>query len=468
MPDCLRDYYRLPEPFAAVAVKEVVEKSTGYFKFCKSTLYGPAVGAAISASEAIRDVSADVTLDDGSVCLPFDAEQAIENLRYEAYTNPGKGAHPAKSFAGKAYYFFRPILPVRVRRQLQRVRLNGWRDLKFPNWPVDLTVDKTFENLLLLTLRARQVDQIPFIWFWPGGASSCAIMTHDVETAAGRNFCSSLMDINDAFGIKASFQIVPERRYGVTPDFLHSIRSRGFEVNVQDLNHDAYLFSNREEFLARVAKINAYGREFRASGFRSAVLYRRQEWYDALEFSYDMSVPNVAHLDPQRGGCCTVMPYFVGNVLELPVTTTQDYSLFHILNDHSLGLWKHQCELIMSKHGLMNFIIHPDYITEKAERTTYENLLSYLTQLSVERNVWMPLPGEAAQWWRERSQMKLVKVNGEWQIRGKGKERARIAYASEQDGRLVFSFEREAVEEAVHVNVPLRVRAAVSSRQEVG
>ena len=67
-------------------------------------------------------------------------------------------------------------------------------------------------------------------------------------------------------------------------------------------------------------------------------MYREQEWFDAFEFSYDMSVPNAAHLEPQRGGCCTVMPYFVGDLLELPLTTTQDYSLFHILGDYSISL----------------------------------------------------------------------------------------------------------------------------------
>ncbi len=40
-------------------------------------------------------------------------------------------------------------------------------------------------------------------------------------------------------------------------------------------------------------------------------MYREQRWFDAFEFSYDMSVPNAAHLEPQRGGCCTVMPYFL-------------------------------------------------------------------------------------------------------------------------------------------------------------
>ena len=57
-------------------------------------------------------------------------------------------------------------------------------------------------------------------------------MTHDVETTLGRDFCA-MMDIDDSFGINASFQIVPELCYGVSPEFRDSIRQRGFEVVVQ-------------------------------------------------------------------------------------------------------------------------------------------------------------------------------------------------------------------------------------------
>ena len=67
-------------------------------------------------------------------------------------------------------------------------------------------------------------------------------MTHDVETEAGRKFCSDLMDIDDSFGIKSSFQIVPEGCYQVSDAFLASLRERGFEVAVHDLNHDGHLY----------------------------------------------------------------------------------------------------------------------------------------------------------------------------------------------------------------------------------
>ncbi len=52
---------------------------------------------------------------------------------------------------------------------------------------------------------------MPFIWFWPDGANGCAILTHDVEAEPGRDFCETLMDLDDEYGIKASFQLVPEK-----------------------------------------------------------------------------------------------------------------------------------------------------------------------------------------------------------------------------------------------------------------
>jgi hypothetical protein len=347
----------------------------------------------------------------------------------------------AQAALAALYYGIRPVLPVGVRKYLQRVHLRDWDQISFPRWPVDCSVDDLFELLMLLTLQSQKVERIPFIWFWPDGAPSSAIMTHDVETALGRDFCGTLMDIDDAYGIKASFQVVPERRYEVTPAFLESITQRGFELAVQDLNHDGRLYKNRQQFLERVAKINHYRQQWGVDGFRAAVLYRRQEWFRDLDFSYDMSVPNVAHLDPQRGGCCTVMPYFVGNLLEIPVTTTQDYTLFHILNDYKADIWKAQIELIMEKHGLLSFIIHPDYVTTAPERKVFETLLANLAALRRDKGVWIATPGEVNRWWRQRAAMTLVEDSGGVRIAGEGSERARVAYASVVEGRLALSIE---------------------------
>jgi len=171
-------------------------------------------------------------------------------------------------------------------------------------------------------------------------------------------------------------------------------------------------------------------------------MYRNLSWYDELSVSYDMSVPNVAHLEPQRGGCCSVFPFFVGRILELPLTTVQDYSLFHILRDYSIELWKKQIEVIASKHGLISFIVHPDYVLAERELSIYKTLLAYLSELRENRNIWIARPGEVNRWWRERSEMKLVSEDGVWRIEGRGQERARLAYARVDGDRIVYSVER--------------------------
>ncbi len=438
--NCLSQYYKCPERYARIALSGVLSEKSGYFRFGEDTLYGQCCGRqpAASPTAPLWDALQDVHTENGMACLPFDVSQVADSLRWEMYAHDWRNGD-ANSALASLYYFFRPLLPVAVRKHLQKIRLRGWEKIPFPQWPVDRTVDNLLEHVLLLSLRAQNLKQIPFIWFWPEGASSCALMTHDVETALGTDLCPMLMDLNDSFGIKASFQVIPEQRYHVTPEFLHSIRRRGFEVVVHDLNHDGRLFRDRKRFVERAAKINAYGKQFGATGFRAGVLYRKQLWYDLLDFEYDMSVPNVAHLDPQRGGCCTVMPYFVGKVLEIPVTTTQDYTLFHILNDYSTTLWDRQIELIMEKHGLISVVIHPDYLTSARARNIYEGLLARLAQLKAEKNLWVTTPGEVNTWWRQRSEMALVEEDGQLRIEGAGKERASIAYASEKDGRLVLS-----------------------------
>ena len=160
-----------------------------------------------------------------------------------------------------------------------------------------------------------------------GRRQSCAILTHDVETKAGRDFCERLMDMNNSYGFKSSFRSSP--RCDTTSQLrFSSAFATGGSGKVHGSEPRRSSLQNKEQFLRRAVQINAYARQFESRGFRAGAMYRQQDWFDALDFSYDMSVPNVAHLEPQRGGCCTVTPYFIGKIVELPLTTIQDYSLF--------------------------------------------------------------------------------------------------------------------------------------------
>jgi len=442
----LLDYYRIPpESFEGISLTaDSASGDSGFFQFgarnicygrCKS---GAAADVACSGEfNALKDVRGDGT----TLQFPFDFTEVVENLRHERYRQ--KSIRGFERFAEsepvrKLYYLLRRCLPFPVRRQLQLAYFRGWEERSFPAWPVDFTVDTLHEEFLRLLLEASGAKKVPFIWFWPDGAPNCLIMTHDVETSAGRDFTFKLMDLDDSYGIKASFQVIPEKRYEVPDKYVREIRSRGCEFNIHDLNHDGHLYSERVEFVRRAAGINRHVHRYNTRGFRAGAMYRKQDWYDIYEFSYDMSVPTVAHLEPLRGGCCTVMPYFIGKIVELPLTTIQDYSLFHILNDYSIQLWKQQVALIRERNGLISFLTHPDYLVERRARAVYESLLDYLRQMVARERLWATLPGEVDRWWRARNQMKLVPRGDEWEIVGPESERARLAYAVFDGGRLVY------------------------------
>jgi hypothetical protein len=444
----LSDHFRCPAAFPVSALEGDLSSELGSLRCDSDTISGDTLSSgplAALMANALHAASAPARVEGLTVQHSFDAAQVVDYLRFERYvadsTESNKSKFITSGAVRKIYYAARPMIPMGLRKQFQKIYFRGWEKVRFPNWPVDRTVERIFEQLLVFAMKSWNVDRVPFVWFWPDGARSCAIMTHDVETTAGLRFCPQLMDLNDSFGIKASFQIVPEERYEVPSSLLENIRKRGFEVNVHDLNHDGGLFSDRLEFLRRAELINRYGQQFGSEGFRSAILYHNADWYDALKFSYDMSIPNVAHLDPQPGGCCTVLPFFIGKILELPVTATQDYSLFNILHDYSIRLWKEQISLIQEDYGLISFIVHPDYIISGCARRIYVELLSYLASLRSNGSMWMALPRDVATWWRSRNEMNLVKTNGAWSIEGKGSERARIAYAVLQNDRITYQID---------------------------
>jgi hypothetical protein len=443
------EYFRCPDDLVSFEASGELSAENGYFTFGDATGYGRG-SVDIPApylNGRMPDLSSGVAYSGRQLRFPFDFSEVVNNLRLEHYRLKSHNSLDKFTASGPSralYYLARPLLPISVRKHLQRVRLSGWETIQFPKWPVDLSVENLMVGAMAHVLKSRRLRRIPFIWFWPDGAQGCAMMTHDVEGQTGADFCGRLMDVDDSFGIKSAFQIVPENRSGPVNGFLGSIRSRGFEVNLHDLNHDGRLFQNRKVFMERAAHINRYAREMQCQGFRSGAMYREQDWFSAFDFSFDMSVPNAAHLEPQRGGCCTVMPYFVGKILELPLTTIQDYSLFHILGDYSISLWKQQIELILQKNGLISFIIHPDYVAEERAQAVYLDLLAHLSRLRDERRLWVALPGEVDRWWRNRQQMKLVPDGESWRVEGPDSARARVAYAglgNDQTGNFIVKLE---------------------------
>src|ERR1700675_794093 len=246
----LSEYYRIPDnklPSVSLAGDDFSDK-TGFFRFGRKNLcYGRCTSGVtpLLADSGKYDAYEHVHVDNGTVQLPFNFSEVIDNLRLERYREniaPSLEFFAATEAVRRTYYFFRDWLPDSLRRHLQKAYFRGWMDLPFPSWPVDFTVDDLHEELLHLLMESGGLKNVPFIWFWPDGASNCLMMTHDVETSAGRDFALKLIDLDDKYGIRASFQVIPEERYAVSDEYVREIRKRGCEFNVHDLNHDGRLY----------------------------------------------------------------------------------------------------------------------------------------------------------------------------------------------------------------------------------
>src|SRR5579871_6432769 len=174
----LSTYFRCPEECARVRCADSLSSRSGYFRFGEdAAVYGHLAGHTASREPGPRvyDAASDVRIEDGVLCLPFDLSEVVDNLHREAYVDEWR--HGALSGLSKPYYFIRPLLPVGIRRHLQKFYLRGWDKIAFPRWPVDCSIDNLMERLLVLTLRATGAERIPFIWFWPDGHKGCALMT---------------------------------------------------------------------------------------------------------------------------------------------------------------------------------------------------------------------------------------------------------------------------------------------------
>jgi hypothetical protein len=167
------------------------------------------------------------------------------------------------------------------------------------------------------------------------------------------------------------------------------------------LRHDRALFSSRAAFEAQRPGLAALASQLDAEGFRSPSTYRVFEWLGELPISYDGSIPHSDPFEPQPGGCCSLWPFFIGHVVELPYTLPQDYTLFSLLAHRSPALWIEQVDRIVAELGLIHALTHPDrgYLGDAVNRERYRE---FLLALAERDEIWKPLPRELANWWRLR------------------------------------------------------------------
>lgn len=303
------------------------------------------------------------------------------------------------SAALRAYYSVKPILPRSSTRLLRRMRSSG--EGRFPlGWPVEERYVRFQWEVAREIARRRGATALPYVNFWPQRHPYAFVLTHDVETAAGRNRVLWLAELDAKYGFRSSFNFVPER-YEVDPGLLDELRARGFEIGVHGLKHDGKLFSSFAEFMRRAQRINRYLEQFGAIGFRSPLTHRNPLWMQALEIEYDLSFFDTDPHEPIPGGTMSIWPFTIGRFIELPYTLVQDYTLTAVLKETTPRVWLEKVAFIREYGGMALLNAHPDYLVERTTTNVYEGFLAAMRERA---DHWHALPRDVARWWRARAE----------------------------------------------------------------
>jgi len=302
----------------------------------------------------------------------------------------------------RAYFFLKPIMPWRLRLALRRWRANRRRVTFADVWPIDSKAART-----------------PPGWpGWPNGKRFAVVLTHDVEGSKGLSRVEHLMNLEAELGFKSCFNFVPEGEYRVPDVTRETLDRAGFEVGVHGLEHDGKLYSSKAKFAAKIPRINEYLRQWKCSGFRSPLMQHKLEWLHPLNIEYDASTFDTDPFEPQPDGTGTIFPFWVpgpngSGYVELSYTLVQDFTLFEVLRERNIDIWKRKVDWVAEHGGMVLVNTHPDYMCFDGEQNRdefpveyYKELLRYVRE-KYEGFYWPALPREVARYYRERVPLPL-------------------------------------------------------------
>jgi hypothetical protein len=306
----------------------------------------------------------------------------------------------------KIYYQIKPLLPSAFRLFLRRRFTSKERERVKNIWPILLGSER-----------------IPDNWSgWPNGKGFVLVLTHDVEGKKGLDRCRQLMRLEMMHGFRSSFNLIPEAAdYTVPRELREELVQNGFEVGVHDLHHDGKLYRTRHAFSENARRINHYLMEWNATGFRSGFMHHNLDWLHDLNIAYDASTFDTDPFEPQPDGLNTIFPAWIynpvkqGGYVELPYTLPQDSTMFILLQEPSIEIWKSKLDWI-AKHGGMALLnTHPDYMSMNGTGrgaweypvNFYEQFLKYVSS-EYTGAYWHALPGELATYWKSSAVSKLT------------------------------------------------------------
>jgi len=296
------------------------------------------------------------------------------------------------------YYKLKPVIPRIAQVILRRISIDLYKDKYKDIWPI-----------------YNKASCAPKGWTgWPDNKQFALVLTHDVETSRGEERCLDLMYLEKELGFRSAYFFVPEICKNCF-SIRNKLRKNKFEVGIHGLFHDGKLFQSRKIFQKRAVRINNFISKWKVSGFRSPAMHHDLTWIQDLNILYDASTFDTDPFEPQPDGVSTIFPFIVKDGLsgkdyvELPYTLPQDFTLFILMRQKNIDIWKRKLDWIAEKGGMALVIAHPDYMNIEGGKSAideypigyYLDFLFYIKN-KYENQYWPALPKEIAQFWKRQ------------------------------------------------------------------
>ena len=96
-------------------------------------------------------------------------------------------------------------------------------------------------------------------------------------------------------------------------------------------------------------------------------MQHKLSWLHELGVEYDTSTFDTDPFEPEPDGTATIFPFWVpgpngSGYVELSYTLVQDFTLFRVLRERNIDIWKRKLDWIVERGGMVLLNTHPDYM----------------------------------------------------------------------------------------------------------
>jgi peptidoglycan/xylan/chitin deacetylase (PgdA/CDA1 family) len=314
---------------------------------------------------------------------------------FERIVNPALYGKPSKT------YSLLTGLPVRydmAPRRLRNLVLHNRRDGRVINYSEKLPLDALRFILVKAIERLLQKNLVRKKW---KDASSCCLMTHDIDSEQGLIRANSVRKLEEKYNLQSAWYI-PTKHYPLNCAMVRELANHG-EVGVHGAKHAGNLvrlssqrlssqLSEAKQHLERISNSKIHG-------FRSPLLQHSSVLLEQLKrsgYTYDTSIPTWEPSHPQTMspfGIGTVFPFQLHGLTEIPVSIIQDHQLLYVFDlepKEVYAQWLLLMNLIRELGGCSVLLSHPEYKLFDAENLPLFE--EFLNTISADKETWFTTP----------------------------------------------------------------------------